>query len=131
MKPVIDAVLGFIRLTLTHQQSIPFFSPKKAKLIDFVDRCCCSYTPLLLSVLMLITGSVDMYGKPINCWMPAEYTGLRAPSKKSKWSVRENNGKAKLTKSEKNIEKPKLFISYSQKVGSTSCSNTATSLAPT
>jgi len=60
-----------------HQEIIIyFFSPKKVCLFDYVDRCCCHYTPLLLTIFMLVTGTIDTFGKPINCMVPAEFSGF-------------------------------------------------------
>uniref|UniRef100_A0A915P7L4 Innexin n=1 Tax=Meloidogyne floridensis TaxID=298350 RepID=A0A915P7L4_9BILA len=62
MRAVIDSVARYI-------------SPKKVCLFDYVDRCCCHYTPLLLTIFMLVTGTIDTFGKPINCMVPAEFSG--------------------------------------------------------
>lgn len=62
MKPLIDIVIQYI-------------SPNKGNFVDFFDRCCCRYTPLLLAVFMFITGTIDTFGKPINCMTPSEFPG--------------------------------------------------------
>lgn len=65
MQPVINTVMRYI-------------SPHKVRLSDFIDQCSCSYTPLLLAIFVFITGTIDTFGKPINCMIPAEFSSLWA-----------------------------------------------------
>ncbi|KAF7635296.1 Innexin [Meloidogyne graminicola] len=73
MRAVIDSVARYI-------------SPKKVCLLDYVDRFCCHYTPLLLTIFMLVTGTIDNFGRPINCMVPAEFSGFIYIRCKGAWS---------------------------------------------
>lgn len=78
MKAALDAVIKYIRFTAFYSckdNIFQYFSSSKVRVLDFVDRCCCRYTPVILSILMLITGTIDTLGQPINCMVPQEFSG--------------------------------------------------------
>uniref|UniRef100_A0A914MVJ6 Innexin n=1 Tax=Meloidogyne incognita TaxID=6306 RepID=A0A914MVJ6_MELIC len=57
------------------ETAVKIVGPVKVQLDDFVDRLCYKATSTLLFVFALLT-TIDTFGKPINCMVPAEFTEI-------------------------------------------------------
>uniref|UniRef100_A0A915PGQ2 Innexin n=1 Tax=Meloidogyne floridensis TaxID=298350 RepID=A0A915PGQ2_9BILA len=57
------------------ETAVKIVGPVKVQLDDFVDRLCYKATSTLLFVFALLT-TIDTFGKPINCMVPAEFTDV-------------------------------------------------------